>query len=96
MNTVNICQHNTTYRIESVNGQDISLLFKESFNFEQEMLYCFVEIVALENYYNEKHSFVRWNTNVKSREFASALICCVLEMFCQIVKEYNTRKVNDQ
>ena len=83
------------YRIKSIDGQDISTLYEEPFNFDKEILCCYVEFVVMQSYYNDKHPFVYWNTNVDSRQFASALISCVLEMFCQIVKEKNGPKLND-
>ena len=48
---------NYKYRIESVNGQDISWLFKKPFDFEQEMLCIWIEFVVMGNYYNDYHPF---------------------------------------
>ena len=80
-------------RIVSVDGQDVSSLFESSFELEQEMSCCFVQFVGTGNCYssmwNESLSFTHWNTDAKSHQFLSALICCVLKMFCQIVKQPN-------
>ena len=78
-------------RIQSVDGQDISPLFESPFDFEQEMLFCFVQFVGIGNCYNNMYSnalsFTHWNIDVNSHQFLSALISCVLKMFCKIVKD---------
>ena len=79
------------HRIASVNGQDMSLLFESPFNFEQEILFCFVQLVGIGNYYNYNYNypFTYWNNDFNSCEFLSASICCVLEMLFNIAKENN-------
>lgn len=65
----------------------MSSLFESTFEFEQEMLFCFAQLVGMGNYYDYDCPFTYWNTDVKSSQFASALICCVLQMLFHIAKE---------
>ena len=54
------------FRIQSVDGQDVSPLFESPFDFQQEMLFCFVQFVGIGNCYNkmcnDNLSFTHWNT----------------------------------
>lgn len=72
------------YRIESINGQDISQIFQPQYNFNTEMSCCFLQFVGVGSWYID-NPFMYWNTDVDSWPFISALICCVLEMIYQII-----------
>ena len=67
----------------------MSPLFEAPFDFEDEMLCCFVELVLMGNYYTHSNPFSYWNiANVGSHQFVSGFVCCVLQMLLQIVKAY--------
>ena len=51
------------------------------------MLCCFVQIVGMGNSYNQDYPFKYWDLDVNSIEFLSALVCCILQMFCDIVNQ---------
>ena len=67
----------------------MSLLFESSIDFQQEMLFCFIQLVGIGNYYQYNHNwpFTYWNTNVQSCQFLSALMCCVLQMLLHIAED---------
>ena len=79
-----------TYRILSVNNVDMEMLFGAPFDFENELSCCFVQLVGMGNSYNDDYPFKNWDIDDSSSsvEFICGVTCCVLEMFCQIVKEH--------
>ena len=77
------------YRIQSVNREDVSPLFKEPFYFETEMLFCFVQLVDMN--FSFSH-FKKWDFDSGYMVLEPALSICVLEMFYQIAKEHHGQK----
>ena len=86
MNSVCLCTL-IAHRIESFNGQNMSLLYDTPFDFENEMLCCFLQIVGLGNSCADSRKFEWFDTSATSSHFLSALVCCVLEMLYHIAND---------
>ena len=68
----------------------MTALYTDAFDFESEMLCCFVQLVGRGNQYDDDNLFQNWDVE-SNHAFLCALTCCVLEIFCQIAKEYGNQ-----
>ena len=76
------------YRVSSINGCDISCLFKDSYNLGEEIKVCNVTLNGMGNVYNENYRFTYWDLNPQYTCFECAIACCIVQMFCQIAKAH--------
>ena len=72
----------------SINGNDMSLLFKDPFNLQQEIEICNLQLNATPNKYTNGSKFTQWDLDRYSSGFKTAFACCVIEMFCQIATNF--------
>ena len=83
--------HAIIYKISvsSINGCDISCLFKDPYNLGEEIKVCNVMLNGMGNVYNESNRFTHWDFNLQYTDFESTIACCIVEMFCQMSKVYH-------
>ena len=73
----------------SINGKDISLLYKNPFDLKQEIKICNVTLNGMGNPYAQHKYFTEWDFNPSYTNFECTMACCVVDMLYQIALESN-------
>ena len=75
----------------SINGHDISVLFKDPFNLQQEIKICNLHLNALSNVdHTNRKEFINIQGDLAhfSSRCRKLFACCIVEMFCQFCEFY--------
>ena len=81
------------YRIDSINNQDATPLYKPPYELEALLKLCLADLnqygIGTNPYDNVWSTFSGWNFNKRSKDFSYVLTCLVTEILYQILVDIN-------